>query len=60
MQGPVVPVKPQADIYTLLLIIAVVVLIVTIGVVLHNLMGSEGYGLSLGDLFKPHEIPAVK
>ena len=50
--------KPQADVYTVLLIVAIVCLAVTIGLVLHNLMSpvpAGGYGLSFGDLFKSSE-----
>ena len=58
--GPVVQVKPQPNVYTVLLVVTIIVLAVTIGLVLHNLMspvttpdGSPGgYGLSFGDLFK--------
>ena len=54
-QGPVVYAKPQPNIYTVLLIVANLALLVTIGVVLYNLMASPpaGYGLRFGDLFAP-------
>jgi hypothetical protein len=55
---PVVTTRPQADIYTVLLLVAIVCLAVTIGVVLYNLMSpvsAGGYGLSFGDLFKSTE-----
>jgi len=54
--GPVVQVKPQPDVYTVLLIVVIILLAVTIGIVLHNLMApveSGGYGLGFGDLFQP-------
>ena len=54
--GPVVQVKPQPDVYTALLIVVIVLLAVTIGIVLHNLVApveSGGYGLGFGDLFRP-------
>jgi hypothetical protein len=52
--GPIVTTRPQADIYTVLLVVAAVCLAVTIGVVLYNLMSPlpTGYGLTFGDLFK--------
>jgi len=58
-QGPVVQVDPQPNIYTLMLIIAIIALIVTIGITLHNLMSpvvkadgsAGGYGMGLADLF---------
>ena len=61
-QGPVIQLKPQPSVYTLLLAVAVLVLAVTIGLVLHKLMGAlppegNGYGLQFGDLFKPSDIP---
>ena len=49
MQGPVVRVKPQPDIYTLLLILAILFLAVTIGIVLHDLMTT--YGMTFGEIF---------
>lgn len=54
-QGPVVRGKPQPNVYTMLLIVAIVVLIATVGIVIHNLM--TVYGLSFADLFKVHKIP---
>jgi len=59
-QGPVVPVKPQANIYTLLLIVSILVLTVTIGIVLWKLMSSVdngGYGLQFSNLFQPFDVP---
>ncbi|MDY6913684.1 MAG: hypothetical protein SVT52_04415 [Planctomycetota bacterium] len=58
-QEPVVQVKPQANIYTLLLIVAVLALAVTIGIVIWSLLSPppEGYGLTFESLFKPFEQP---
>ncbi len=56
--------RPAADrvepnIYTLLLIIAILALALTVGVVLWNLLATppDGYGMSFGDLFTPFELP---
>ncbi len=59
-QGPVIRVKPQPTIYTLLIIVAILVLGVTLGFVLHNLLTAspDGYGLSFGELFGPFKAPA--
>ena len=45
--------KPQANVYTVLLIVAILALGVTIGLVLHNLLSPPpaGYGLDIGALF---------
>ena len=56
-QAPMQPVtraKPQSNIYTLLIIIAVVVLGATIGISMYRLMAQppQGYGLSFGQLFE--------
>ena len=50
LQGPVVRVKPQSNVYTVLLAVAVVILAVAIGIVVHDLMTT--YGLSFGQLFQ--------
>jgi hypothetical protein len=47
--GAVMHVKPQPNIYTALVIIAIVFMIVAIAMGLHSLMGS--YGMSMKDLF---------
>jgi len=44
---------PQPNVYTLLLIVANLALMVTIGVALWALMSESGYGLSFGQLFQP-------
>lgn len=53
--GSVVQVKPQPNIYTALLIVAILALGVAIGLVLYNLMApvdtGAGYGMKFGDLF---------
>jgi hypothetical protein len=50
---PPIQVKPQPDIYTVLIMVAVLALVVTLGVSLYYLLASPptGCGLSLGDLF---------
>jgi len=47
--------KPNPSIYTVLLIVAILVLAVTLVVVLWTLMSPmpKGYGLQFGDLFAP-------
>lgn len=50
-QGPIVPIQPQPNIYTVLLIIAVFVLAVAFGVAVHNLIAN--YGMTFGDIFGP-------
>jgi len=54
-QGPVIPVKPQPNVYTVLLAVAVVVLCVAIGVVIWRLTASPpaGYGLEIKHIFNP-------
>jgi hypothetical protein len=53
--APVVQVKPQPDVYTIMLIIAIIALAVSIGFVLWTLIAAppNGYGLSLGEIFGP-------
>jgi len=55
--GPVVKVKPQPNVYTLLLIVAILVLAFAAGTVIYDLM--ENYGLTFQQLFTGQEIPAV-
>lgn len=47
--------QPQPNVYTVLLIVAVLALLATLVVVLRTLMAPMpgGYGLNLEDLFKP-------
>ncbi|MFW6133800.1 MAG: hypothetical protein ACOC8F_07870 [Planctomycetota bacterium] len=53
--GPVIPVKPAPNVYTVLLIISVLALCVGIGVVLWRMTGSlpDGFGVPLKDVFQP-------
>jgi len=51
VQGPLIEVKPQPNVYTVLLIVAVVALGITVAVVLYNLLSAAGYGMSLGQVF---------
>ena len=50
-QGPVAYPRPQPDIYTLLLIVAILALGATVGVVLWNLL--TVYNLPFEAIFKP-------
>jgi hypothetical protein len=58
-KGPAIQVKPQPDIYSLLLIVVTVALAVTLVIVMHNLLSPVvrpdgtpgGYGLSFQELF---------
>ena len=54
-QAPVVKVKPQPDVYSLLLILAVLALGGTIAYLAHDLMAV--YGLTFGELFTGQTIP---
>ena len=56
-QFPSVKTKPQPDIYTLLLIVAIIFLAVTVGVVMHNLMTT--YGLTFTEMFTGRETSPV-
>ncbi len=58
-QGPAVRVKPQPDVYTVLLVIAIIALAVTLGIVLWNLLSSppEGYGLPFSAIFDQSKLP---
>ena len=53
-QAPIVAVKPQPNLYTVLLVLAIVALAATIGMVLYNLLadvaGGAGYGLTFGEV----------
>lgn len=50
-QQPVVQAKPQPDIYTVLLLVAIIALGVTVGVAIWNL--TSVYGLTFGEIFQP-------
>jgi hypothetical protein len=55
-----VQVKPQSNVYTLLLIVSILSLAVAIIVVLTNLMmpvEQGGYGLGLGEIVSPLKMP---
>ena len=56
-QSPPVKVKPQPDIYTLLLIVAIIFLAVTVGMVMYNLMTT--YGLTFTEMFTGRETSPV-
>lgn len=51
--------RPQANIYTVILIVAILALGTAIGFVLYNLLSPipDGYGLDFGALFDPPEVP---
>jgi hypothetical protein len=52
--APVVEVKPQPDVYTVLIVIAALVLAVAVGLCLFKLMGATGeggYGLTFKEVF---------
>ena len=49
-QGPVVPVNPQPNVYTVLLIIAIVAMAAAAIFGVHDL--TSNYGISFGDLFQ--------
>jgi len=53
-EGPVVRVKPQSNVYTVLLAVGVIVLAAAIGIVMHDLMTT--YDLSFGQLFQSQKI----
>lgn len=50
---PVVKAKPQPNIYTLLMVVAIITLGATIALVLCNLTSSGGYDMSFAELFGP-------
>jgi len=54
-------VKPQPNIYTVLLVVAILALTVAIAVSAHTLLtpvAQGGYGLEMGGLFQPFESAA--
>ena len=61
-QGQVIQVKPVPDVYTLLVLVAILVLVVAAGMSLYYLMASPpiGYGLTFGDLLGHVKVPGVK
>ncbi len=50
---PVVSVKPQSDVYTVLVIVTILALAVAIGLTLYDLMSPKGYDMGFGDIFAP-------
>ena len=50
IQGPVIAVKPQPNVYTVLLIIAIVAMAVAAIIGVDDL--TNNYGMSFGDLFQ--------
>ena len=54
-QGPLIEVRPQPNVYTVLLLVAIMALVIAIGVVLWKLTSSPptGYGLGLGEFLDP-------
>ncbi|MDY7009825.1 MAG: hypothetical protein SVV80_03645 [Planctomycetota bacterium] len=56
-QSPAGKVKPQPDIYTLLLILAIVFLAVTVGIVIYNLMTT--YDMKFVELFTGRQIASA-
>ena len=52
---PVVKVKPASNVYTVLLIVAILCLAVAVGMTVYDLV--EHYGLSFKELFTGQEIP---
>ena len=55
--APVVRVKPQSNIYTLLIIVAAVVLATGAGYLMHHMM--TDYGLTFGEIFTGKQLPAM-
>ena len=58
MQGPVVTVKPQANVYTVLLIIAILAMVAAVGTLVYDL--TANYGMSIGDIFSGAPTAAAK
>ena len=58
-QGPVVKVKPQANVYSVLLVVAIAALAVAIGLCLWRLLSPVpvGYGLDFSQLFDALKEP---
>ena len=55
-QGPVIQVKAQPDVYTVLLLLAVIALVLAIafcGWKLTAAVDAGGYGMTVGQLFQP-------
>jgi hypothetical protein len=54
-QAPLIEVRPQPNIYTVLLLVAIMALAIAIGVVLWKLTSAPptGYGLQISELLDP-------
>ncbi len=55
-QGPVVEVRPQPNVYTILLLIAIIALGIAVGVCYWKLTSppaAGGYGMEFGEFFEP-------
>jgi len=55
-----IQVKPQSNIYTLMMIITILVLCVAVGLVMQKLMAlpaDGGYGMKIGEIFGPSVTP---
>jgi hypothetical protein len=55
-QGPVIPVKPSPNIYTVLIYICVLALAISVVIVLWRMTGEmpDGYGLPMKHIFQPN------
>ena len=56
MADNVVEVKPDANVYTVLMLITIIVLVVAVAIVGMKLTGDVsggGYGMTIGDMFSP-------
>jgi hypothetical protein len=59
-QPPTVEVRPQPNVYTVMLLVAIIALGVAIAVVMWKLTSSAtagGYGLNVGAMFEPFKNP---
>lgn len=52
-----IPAKPGPNVYTALLVAAIVAMAIALVVAIMHLTSTEGYGLSFGDLFGKVELP---
>ena len=60
-KGPVIPVRPQPNVYTVLLFIAILAIAISVAVVLWKLTTPmpNGFGLELKHIFQPDAPPPV-
>jgi hypothetical protein len=58
-QPPVIEVRPQANVYTVLVVVAILAMLVAVLLGLSKLMGAppDGYGLNFDQLFGPVSQP---